>query len=166
MPLTIETGAGIPNANSYATVSQARAYAAARGLTLPASDTAVEAALVMACDKLQTYRYRGSRVDTAQALQWPREDVYLDDSTAPLDSASIPAELLQAQCQLAYDATQTELQPTGSGREVVREKVDVLEVQYAPKGSGSVTPQFNKAEAFLAPFLSATAGFGIVTLRA
>ena len=167
MPLTIETGSGVAGANSFATVAEARAFASARGLSLPAPDASVEAALVLACDKVETYRFKGSKVDPAQALQWPRADVYVEDGTEPLASNAIPAKIKSAQIQFAIEsAAGTDLQPTGTGQEVVREKVDVIETEFAPRGSGSVTPQFQKAEAYLAPFLYAGGGLGLTTYRA
>lgn len=165
MPLTIETGAGIVGANSYATVEEARAYATARGLTLPATDGPVEAALVLACDKLETYRYRGAKTAADQALMWPRAEAYLDGAYDAVATDYIPAQLKFAQCQFAVEsANGADLQPTGSGREVIEKTVDVLTTKYAPTGAGTVTPQFNKAEAILAPLL-ASAAFGLSTLR-
>lgn len=164
--LTIEDGTGVSGANSYATVAEARAYATARGLTFPADDSDVESALVMACDKLETsYRYKGNKTFETYPLEWPRKFVFIGASLIELDRNSIPAKLKQAQCQLAYDSTLTELQPTGTGKEVIREKVDVLEVEYAQKGDGSVTPEFNKAEAILQPLLLTGGSFNLTTYR-
>ena len=165
MPLTIETGAGVAGADSYASVAEARAYASARGLTLPAADADVEKALVLACDKLETYRYKGTKTSASQTLQWPRTDVYVEDATEPLATNSIPARLKQAQCQLAFDSTQTELQPRGDGREVAKEKVDIIETEYVRRGSGSLIPEFNKAEDILKPLLASGGGFSLKTLR-
>lgn len=166
MALIIEDGSKVDGAISYATVAEARAYASARGLSLPAADSDVERALVLACDKLESYRYKGNKAGGfLQPLQWPRRNVELDGETFPADE--IPAILKQAQCQLAAEAANgTDLQPTGSGREVVRTKVDVLETEYAPQGSGSVEPEFNKAEAMLAPLLASGGAFGLTVSRA
>lgn len=166
MALVIETGTGVAGANSYATVAEARAYALARGLTLPAADGAVESALVLACDLLESFRFKGNKTSEANPLEWPRTGVYVGAATEPLAVDAIPAKLKQAQCQLAAEsANGTELQPTGSGREVVKEKVDVIEVEYAKAGSGSVTPEFNKAEALLAAYLETGGAFGLTVVR-
>lgn len=165
MALVIEDGTIVAGANSYATVADARAYASARGLTLSDDDAVVEAALVNAADLLERYDFKGSRVDAAQELAWPREDVFVFDNDDALAEDEIPALLIKVQCQLAYDATQTELQPTGTGQEVVSEKVDVLEVKYAEKGSGSITPEFNKAEEMLAPLLNTGGAISLVSKR-
>jgi len=166
MPVIIENGSGVAGANSYATVAEARAYATARGLSLPVADGDVEKALVLACDKLESYRYKGNKTSEDNLLQWPRVKVFVGASTEPLASDNIPSRLIAAQCQFACEsANGTELQPTGTGREVVRKKVDVLETEYAPTGSGSVTPKFNKAEALLAPLLASGGAFGLSVLR-
>lgn len=168
MPLIIEDGTGVENANSYATLAELAAYCTPRGLTLPATDELKEKALILACDKLETYRYKGTKTDSEQPLLWPRQNVYVDDGDEyPLGSDVIPNRLKNAQCQLAAEsAAGANLQPTGTGREIVKEKADVLEVQYAPTGSGTVTPQFNKAEDLLSPLLKSGGAFSLVTARA
>jgi hypothetical protein len=166
MPLTIETGAGVAGANSYATTEELKAYAANRGLTLPPSTKTLENALILACDKLESYRFKGSKTSTAQDLAWPRSGVYVEDAADPLDDALIPARIKMAQCQLAVESSSgTNLQPTGDGREIIVEKVDVLETKYAERGSGAVVPQFTKADAFLAPYLLNGGGFSVQTVR-
>jgi hypothetical protein len=61
--------------------------------------------------------------------------------------------LKDAQCQLAVDANLTDLMPNGIGREVVREKVDVIEVQYAEMGVTNLQPELTRAQALLEPLL-------------
>lgn len=167
MALTIEDGSGVAGANSYATVAEARAYATTRGLSLPVADADVEKALVLACDKIETYRYKGNKTDEANSLEWPRAGVYIGASETELANDEIPDRLKMAQSQFAVEsAAGASLQPTGTGREVIRTKVDVIETEYAPRGSGSVTPQFNKAEALLAPLLASGGAFGLTVIRA
>lgn len=164
MSLIIETGSGVTGANSYVTVLELRAFGTLRGLTL-GSDAALEIALVLACDKLESsYKYKGRKTVETQPLLWPRQLVYLEDAYNPLSSTSIPDKLKQAQCQFAYEATLRDLQPTGTGQEVLKKKVDVIEIEYAKSGSGTITPEFNKAEEMLRPLLL-DAGFGLTTVR-
>ena len=79
MSLIVEDGTGRADAESYASVSVADAYHTARGNTAWAAlaTTALkEAALRKATDYLgQTYglRWKGYRMTTTQALDWPRE---------------------------------------------------------------------------------------------
>ncbi len=165
MALIVEDGSGVAGANSYASVAEVRAWAGVRGLTLPATDGAVEILVVKAMDFLESFRARftGSKADAAQALQWPRTGATLDGVL--LEDDVIPAELKSALFQLTVDAQTLDLQPTGTGREVLREKVDVIETEYAERGSGTVLPQFTKALAFLQPLLSSSGAFGLRTVR-
>lgn len=151
MALTIEDGSGVAGANSYIDVAAARAYAVARGLTLPAADGDVEALLIKSMDFIEAYRgdFQGLKTAATNSLQWPRTGVTLDGY--PLAEDAIPQVLKDAQAQLAVDAQNADLMPTGSGREVVMERVDVVQVQYAESGNTNPQPIFTKAEALLKP---------------
>lgn len=161
MPLVIENGSLVANANSYVSVADARAYAEARASTLPEENADVEAALFVAMDYLESLRaeFQGYKVSPGvQALQWPRTGVQIDGWDFPIDA--IPNELKFAQIQLAIEsASGTDLMPTGDGREVIRKKVDVLETEWAPGSGGAAQPVFIKVRAFLAPLLQ-SGGWG------
>lgn len=165
MAIIVEDGTGKADAVAYASVQDVRDYAAARGLTVSSNDTLVEQLLVKAADFIETYRarFKGTKASAEQALQWPRADVEIDGED--LEDDVIPSELIKAQCQLAIDAATTDLMPNGVGREVIREKVDALEVEYAQRNSGTVRPEFNKAESLLQPLLKTSSGFSLTTLR-
>lgn len=160
MALIVENGSLVSGANSYVTLAEARAFALSRGVTLSATDATVEVLAVKAMDYLEALAdsYKGLRVSYTQALQWPRYDVvpFADGAAIPLDE--IPAQLKNAQCQLIIDAVTYDLQATGAGRETIRSKVDVIEVEYAPSGAGVVQPIFRKAHAMLAPLLERVSG--------
>ena len=98
MSLTIEDGSGVADANSFVTVAEATAYAAARGLSLPATDAEKEQLLVKAADYLLSVedRFKGERVAADQALSWPRSNVYLYGSLEPLPNNQIPKALKNA----------------------------------------------------------------------
>lgn len=155
MSLTIEDGTIVAGALSYVTAAEARAWAAKRGVTLSADDAVLEPLLVKACDFLQSIedKFKGYRVDTEQALAWPRQEVYLYGNTTALATTYIPQQLKDAQCQLAIDASSVDLQPTGTGREVLMKQVDVLVTQYARSGQAVAQPTLNKAMGILAPLL-------------
>lgn len=151
MALTIEDGSGVAGATSYIDVAAARTYAVARGLALPAADGEVEALLIKAMDFIEAYRgdFQGLKTAATNPLQWPRTGVTLDGY--PLAEDAIPQVLKDAQAQLAVDAQNADLMPTGTGREVVMERVDVVQVQYAESGNTNPQPIFTKAEALLKP---------------
>ena len=162
MALTIEDGSIVAGANSYISVQDARDYALARGLTLPVDDTEVEHLVVRAFDYLQSLVYKGSKVEPYHVAEFPRNDLYVQGILFPNDS--IPHNLITAQCDLTFQANSVDLLPTGDGREVVREKVDVVEVEYSAKGSAVSKPVFTKAASLLKDLLALGAGQAL-TLR-
>lgn len=164
MALVIEDGSIVTAAVSYVTAAEAREFALARGVTLSADDPTVEITLIQAMDYLDRFEddYKGERVSALQELPWPRDYVYLRG--ALVDKAVIPPALKRAQMQLAIDAVSGSLQPTGTGREIVKQKVDAIETEYAKQGSGTVSREFNKAHDFLQPLLKEGSGDGAVTL--
>lgn len=163
MAIVVEDGTIVTGANSYVSRADAITWAALRGLTLP-DTTATDVGLIKAMDLIESFRdrFQGSKTDEDQPLQWPREDVWIDGFEIGEDV--IPQALIDAQVQLAYEAQSTDLQPTGTGQEVTKEKVDVIEVTYSKRGSGTVTPQFNKAMAFLSVLLKP--GYGASSVPA
>lgn len=72
--LVVETGEGLPDADSYVDLAEARAVAVKYGFTLPADDTAAEVALRQGAGyvDLQEGAFSGLRLTGAQGLSWPR----------------------------------------------------------------------------------------------
>ncbi|MCK9532608.1 MAG: hypothetical protein M0R77_19140 [Gammaproteobacteria bacterium] len=152
----------IVGTNSYVTEAELTAYAATRGVTLTVY---TEIALFKAMDYIETRNYIGSKTDYTQALQFPRVlcgSVY--SGAYPLnqyqtywnipceyDSTVVPNEIKTAQMIAAilidsgYD-----LQPI-INRQVKREKVDVLEVEYMNNALSSA--QFTALNDILRPFI-------------
>ena len=181
MALIIEDGTGKADAQAYVDAAGARTYATLRGVALPADDSAVEALLVQATDYLEGLRaeYQGAKtwpvavadpVHAAQALQWPRVDVYIDGADTAFPSDAIPRELVAAQCQLVIEgANGVKFNGTTDGRVVKRKKVDVLETEYmTAQETGTNGPpvvSMPKVDALLAPLLGGGTGFGLSTVR-
>ena len=99
MPLIVETGAGLSDADSYAHVAQADAQLAGLGVTDWAllEEGAKEIALRNATRFMSAnYRQRwaGQRAHQAQALDWPRYDVCVD--RWPVRSDIVPPEVVSA----------------------------------------------------------------------
>ena len=159
MALTLEDGTGIAAADSFATVAEANTFATARGLTLPATDAAVEILLRKAADFLLGIedRFKGTRSTSTQRLPFPRYDVILPGGYS-LNSNAIPDCLKDGQIQLAIDSQTTALNPVGTGREVIEEKVGALGKKYNPTGGSSISPVFNTALDLLAPILKRSQG--------
>lgn len=170
MALIIETGAIVPNANSYATVQQLRDFAVARGITIPADDTECEQLLVKACDYIgaQEHRFKGCRVSAVQPLSWPRNGVYLFGTKFANDA--IPVQVVAGQCQLACSAQTTDLLPSTdpNAARVKRDKVGPLETEYfsaSENGGNYSQPVIAAADAIMAELYKA-ARFSITVGRA
>lgn len=165
MALIIEDGTGKTDATSYVTLAEIRAYATERGVTtIPAVDADAEVLAIKAVDYLEAVRdkYKGYKAGETQALQWPREDVYIDGYY--FSSTDIPQELKDAQCQLCIEAVTEDLQPNGGGRTITKEKVDVIETEYAARGAVADYTTFTKVEALLEPILT-SAGQALSAIR-
>lgn len=154
MTLITEDGTGLANAESYISVADADARHVAFGNTAWATfDTsAKEAALRQSTFYMvQVYRERwaGCRVNSTQALDWPRYGVVVDGYS--VDSDIVPAEIANACADLALKATSATLAPDIE-RAVVREKVGPLETEYSPHSS-QVT-RYRAIDNALSPYLT------------
>jgi hypothetical protein len=164
MSLITEDGTGRSDAESYASVSYADAYHAARANTAWAalSTTDKEVNLRKATDyMLQVYRgmWKGHRMLTTQALDWPRYGACQDQF--PVLPTVVPLEVQKACCELALKASAGVALLADQGPQVVAEKVGPIEVQYQPGGR-----QGTKFAAIDAMLSSLTGGSGIRVVRA
>lgn len=160
MAIVIEDGTGVETANSYASVAETQAYAAAHGVTL-ADAAAVEQMLLDAALYLESLKYKGERTHAVQALSWPRSDVEHDGRTFASDA--VPTAIVRAQMQLVLELHAGILlwesaSAVASGKKFVkRKKVDVLETEYATPAEmgaegGAAAASIPKVDAMLAPF--------------
>ena len=165
MAFVPETGAGLSNSNSYASVAQADSYYADRGNAEWAALTTTEKqqALIKGTDFLEaTYRssWKGYRVTSTQALSWPRAEVVAD--TFPIPANIVPLPVVYACAELALRSTTAELL-ADQGQTVKREKVDVLEVEYADYSDP--TERYPAVNRILLPFLLSSSGGGFTQVR-
>jgi len=160
MALIIEDGSIVPGANSFVSVAECRTFCGLRGLTLPTTDPEVEILLIKAIDYLFSIeaKFQGYRSDTAQELLFPRDGVVVFGSDV---SGEIPANLKKAQCRLAFDVSENDLQATGVDREVIKTKLGPLEKQYAPTGSTNYQFKPTAALSILEPLFSTAYQGGI-----
>jgi hypothetical protein len=163
--LIIEDGTGLTNSESYATVAFADSYCSKMGIVAWDSVDDKEAALRQATAyMLQAYRssWRGCRVTSIQALDWPRAGVVVD-GFVPVLSTVVPLDVQNACVELAVRAAANTLYPDQS-QSVKRKKVGEIEVEYMD-GSNS-TPRFNAINAILAPYLTGGIGASHRLIRA
>lgn len=131
-----------PDFESYASVMDLRDLAERRGYDVPAEDVECEQVLMQAMDYLSGLKWKGMRAYPDQPQAWPRTCVVVDGATLP--GNTIPKQLIQAQCRLAIEAQETDLQPsTAGGGEVLQETVTgAVSVTYA-QGSRTAAPSFS-----------------------
>lgn len=132
MALVVETGAGVPGANAYISVTELDAYWSARNVSLHQTGAQKEAAIIIATQYVDLNNdWKGSAVDVSQSLGWPRTGAVTRNG-AVLSSTSIPAALKNAVAEYAKRQLYSELQPdvgdTGAVKRT-RSKVDVLETE-------------------------------------
>jgi hypothetical protein len=160
--LIVEDGSAKADAESFISVTDADTYFTKRGNTTWAALTEAvkEANLRKATDYMeQVYRlsWAGYRHSEAQALSWPRDEVPRVDFTylnhlSYYDNDIVPNEVKNACAELAFRASVADLSPD-IGQRVLREKVDVIEIQYAEYGPQYAT--YRAIDNMLAPFLAA-----------
>lgn len=162
MSITVETGAGLPGADSYASIIAADARCTSLGLTAWAAlaEESKEIALRKATQFMATYRTRwaGRRVYQQQALDWPRYNVMVDGFTVP--STIVPADVVNACIDLAVRAGIGEdLLPdldTGSNA-IKKDKTGPLETEYF-QNTTDARERFVAVDALLAPYFGSAGG--------
>lgn len=151
--------------DTYATEAQLSAYADARGVTL-AGDSGV--LLIKAMDYLEAMEgeWQGYRTDDAQALAWPRTNVWIYGALQ--DPLAVPMRIIQGQCQLAIEADTQALMPTvaaNSSGAVIEKTVDVITLKY-DAGSGNSSPVFKAVTAIVKPLYKIAGGGSNFAVRA
>ncbi len=153
MTLIVEDGTGLATAESYVSVADAGTRHTNLGNTAwTGTDAVKEAALRRATQfMLQRYRgrWQGTRINSTQALDWPRSWVVVDGYA--VDADIVPVDVANACADLALKALSETLN-ADLERGVVRDKVGPLETEY-----DAYSPQAKRYPAIdqaLAPFLT------------
>ncbi len=153
--LTIEDGTIIAGANSFTTDVELLAYAAARGVTLPATEVDRDILQIKSIDYLfsKELSMAGCRINSTQTLPYPRFGVVLNGFQVAIDS--IPQNLKNAQMEAAIQAVSSPLLTNATINNVQREKLDTLEIEYFDGGKWT-NNQFDAINAYLRPLLKRT----------
>ena len=136
MTLTVETGAGLADADSLVSLADFKAYQDKIGNDYSSyADAKIEEALRRASSFLSnSYRWQGYRSQNRnQALAWPRSGV-VDQEGQGIDSDEIPVEITNATNEIAWRelVTPGTMNPDYTSTALVKsEKVGPLEVEYA-----------------------------------
>jgi hypothetical protein len=133
MPVTVETGTGLPDAEAYGSVAEMRAYCEGWGyqLTDAQTDQVLEQRLRRAAAAIDTAfgRYKGRRLVAAQALEFPREGC---TDWGGIPATGVPARVKRASFELAFKALTQDLQADlARGGKVVSQSVGPISTTYA-----------------------------------
>lgn len=161
MPLIVEDGTGVTNANSLCSVAFADAYFAERGITSWAGDSATVKgpALIRATDYIEArfgLRFKGSKSEDDQALSWPRDDV--DILPIPISKATAEYALRALTQTLAPDPV---IDPSNRLVYIDASKVGPISESktYAKDFAAPMTFRpYPAADALLKPYLVSTSG--------
>lgn len=162
MSLTVESGAGLDNAESYASVAAADTRLAALGLTTwgTLSTTEKEQALRRSTAwMLQTYRsrWKGTRLTSTQALDWPRINVIVDGWS--IASTIVPPDVANTCIDMAFKAAAGDLTPD-LAQAVKSKKVGTVEIVYQDNSSAAAS--YRAADRALSAYLGAGGGIRLV----
>lgn len=153
MSLIVEDGTGLSTAASYISVDDADTYHMERqNADWVGSAEAKEGALRRATDfMLQRYRgaWQGYRLNSTQALDWPRSWVEVDGYSVASDS--VPTPIKQACAELALRALAGDLNADQDQAGITREKIGQIEVEYGLGASTAV--KYPAVDELLAPYL-------------
>lgn len=163
MALVIEDGTGKADATSFVTFAETRAYASARGFTLPDDDVELEILITNSIDYIQIYEneYDGERLTAIQALPFPRTGGYINGVLVP--DGVIPPQVKSLQNGTIITLNQgVVLFPTTSERAIKRKQVGPLETEWF---DANLTPTTSYIDVLLAPLLSSYSQFALTVRR-
>lgn len=143
MALIVEDGSLVSNANSYVSIDDFIAWADARGFTYESYPT-IQQKILRAMDFIESLDFIGEKSIETQALQWPRDYVFIDGYS--IESNQIPKEVKIA----VYEAVKLEIdgdsKMTATERETLAEQIGDISVTYASSaGMKRQTPALTKA---------------------
>jgi hypothetical protein len=157
MSLIVETGAGLADAESYASVADADAYHAGRGNAQWTALTTErkEQLLRMATEYMAVYAgsLSGVRQYSTQALDWPRLEAAGHGFAVP--PSFVPPGVKNACAVLALSAAAGPLSGA-SGSTVRRIKIGPMEKEY--QDGAAVSARHPAADALIVPFFDPLAG--------
>jgi len=145
MTLIVEDGSIVAGANSYTSLVDARDFLGSIGYQLNIDDAIAEQQLIRGFAYINSFEtsYQGCRVSATQEGSFPRIGVYLNGF--PVESNTIPSQIIQAQCLAAYEENQESgsLFPSGSQQTITSEEVvGAIKVSYADNGLDSNSKSF------------------------
>lgn len=161
MTLIVESGSGLPDAESYASVATCDTYHSLRGnVDWTGTATEKEIALRLATQAVEVRyvgRWLGQRISQTMSLSWPRYYVYDSDGYC-IPSTAVPQRIVDATCELALrsrqgDALVPDVDEPGS---IASEAVTVgpISVSTSYTGGKEQTPEYSIVDGLIGPFVT------------
>lgn len=176
MTLVVEDGTGLANAESYVSVADCTDYHSKRdnaawAATAASPATVRENLLRRATEYLDSIygeRWQGEQVNpSVQALNWPRQYVYVENNTIELSSTSLPVALVRATCEVALLLAEGEdLLPAlerGGRIKALTQVVGPLSERTAYADDAPSTTVYHSVDRYVKPLLRNSAIMGTVT---
>jgi hypothetical protein len=143
MTIVVEDGSIVSGANSYITVAEFKSWANDRGITY-GTDAKITEQLHRSMDYFESLPFKGVKHTKDQALQFPRDDLYIDGYS--IDSNEIPKEVKTALFELVKIEIDGDSRLDPSEREVLAEQVDSIRITYKDsQGMKRSTPALTQA---------------------
>ena len=157
MPLVVqpETGAGVVGADSYQSLADLTVYftnigkAAEWGALRIDQRESIARRAATYIDLQSLFPYSGSKERAVQGLQWPRVGASYWHNGPDIPIETVPTEVIKAfqeAARVAMDGplpTEVAGSAATGGREVKKEKVDVIEVEYFHSTQGQAKDESN-----------------------
>lgn len=160
MPLIVEDGTGIEDANSFVGLDEARSLATIRGIDLSSDDEELSKQLVQSADRINSYetQFSGHRTFAVQALAFPRSNAFRFGAVMPRDS--IPREVKLAQVTVC-DLISRDVEVWTTDISGIKEEVvGPLKTVYSDNQADSVgNPSLPQVESILNPLFANVGGF-------
>ena len=149
--LILEDGSGVPDANSYILLVDARTLAEQFGWTLPVDDEDANVALINGYYYLNGLEGQmcGTRTHDDQSGAFPREGCKCGPFAIPIDAIKNEVKQAQVRAAVTYGAG-TEVSPDNDGKNIASEAVSgAVSVSYFNNGKTGGSVRIVEAEEFL-----------------
>lgn len=132
--IIVEDGSGIENANSYVSSTDVDSYCDAMNYTdwnTPDDGDKADGCILRAMRYIEANNFIGTKSQTTNNLEWPREDAY-DRNGILIDDDSIPLKIKDAVCEAAYqeNVSSWSLQPNISAGNMKKEEYGSVSFEY------------------------------------
>jgi hypothetical protein len=146
--LIVEDGSIVANANSFVDDTEALAIAEILGVTLAATPELRETDLKKGANYITVKCLKGIVVEQFQDMPYPRAQLYFKGFLVPSDV--ILKEVKYAQVAgAAYYADGADTAPVDDGKNIQKEKLDVLETTYFDNGKTTSGDKLTGADQWL-----------------